>query len=80
MNVISQAGNDNFDVVIMVTVFASYGVARSRCHHIATISGNLWEHHISCQYLISHSYRFAYAHIIEVLTISSLLFIKFDQQ
>ena len=72
MHVISQAGNDNIDVAIMVTVVASDGVARSRCRHIATISGNLWEHHISCQYLISHPYRFAHAHIIAVLTISSL--------
>ena len=29
IHVVWQAGNDNFDVAIMVTVVASYGIARS---------------------------------------------------
>ena len=58
IHVVWQADNDNFDMAIMVTVVASYGVA--------TISGNLWEYHINCQHLISHLYRFAHAYIIAV--------------
>ena len=42
-HVVSQAGNDNFDVAIMVAVVASYGVARSRwssyCNYFGQFMG-----------------------------------------
>ena len=38
IHVVWQAGNDNFDVAIMVTVIASYGVAR-QYRKLAYISG-----------------------------------------
>ena len=38
VHVVWQAGNDNFDVAIMVTVIASYGVAR-QYRKLAYISG-----------------------------------------